>query len=272
MFARFVMTAKEEVWMSYSRSVLSALMFASALALTASRIATGAESQHQARVAVAANFTHVAQLLANQYAQQSGNRIDISAASTGKLYAQIRNAAPFDILLAADNTTPQRLVAENLAVASSLFNYATGELVLWSRDAALATQGENTLRHHVFHKFAIANPELAPYGAAAREALQHIGRWDAFKPHLVYGENVGQATQFVISGNAEAGLLPLSLVMESQRQVGGAYWSVPSDWHAPIVQTAVLLTRASNNVAAIGFLKYLHSEPARRIIRAHGYQ
>lgn len=258
--------------MLFSRMASGALIFASAIALTASCTAVGAESVPQARVAVAANFTQVAQRLATQYTQRSGNRIDISAASTGKLYAQIRNGAPFDILLAADNTTPQRLVAENLAVQSSLFDYATGKLVLWSRDAILSTQGENTLRHHDFHKFAIANPELAPYGAAAREALQHIGRWDAIKPHLVYGENVGQATQFVMSGNAEAGLLPLSLVMESNRRVGGGYWLIPADWYAPIVQTAVLLKRGSDNVAAIGFLKYLHSQPARRIIIAHGYR
>ncbi len=174
-------------------------------------------------------------------------------------------------MLAADNTTPQRLVDEGLAVRSSLYEYATGRLVLWSRDSTLITDGENVLRQHDFHKFAIANPGLAPYGAAAREVLRRVGRWDALQPRLVLGENVGQATQFVLSGNAEAGLLPRSLVLEAQRQVGGSSWLVPASWHQPIIQSAVLLNRGRDNPTAIGFLKYLRSEPARRIIAAHGY-
>ncbi len=257
--------------MPFSRTI-SGLLIAVALgAWPGSRPAIGVEPAHQARIGVAANFTEVAHLLARQYAGQSHDRIAISVASTGKLYAQIRNGAPFDILLAADNTTPQRLVADGLAVRSSLYDYAAGELVLWSRDSTLVNDGETTLRRHAFGKFAIANPALAPYGVAAREALQHIGRWHALEPHLVLGENVGQATQFVMSGNAEAGLLPRSLVMQSQRQVGGASWRVPSDWYKPVIQTAVLLNHGKGNPAAVGFLKYLRSEPARRIIGAHGY-
>lgn len=257
--------------LSFSRLSPSKLVLFGLSVWALGGVAMGAESVPRARVAVAANFANVAQLLAQQYAQQSGNRIDVSAASTGKLYAQIRNGAPFDILLAADNTTPQRLVAEGLAEQSSLFTYAGGELVLWSRDAALVRDGEDALRHHAFQKFAIANPALAPYGVAAREALQHIGRWESLKPQLVYGENVGQATQFVMSGNADAGLLPRSLVMQLQAQVGGAFWPVPAGWYKPIVQTAVLLTHGKDNPAAIGFLQYLRSEPARRIITEHGY-
>lgn len=227
----------------------------------------------QARVAVAANFTAVAELLARQYAAQSGNHIALSAASTGKLYAQISHGAPFDVLLAADQATPRRLVDDGFAVRSSLYDYASGRLVLWSRDAKLIVDGdgEATLRRHDFHKLAIANPELAPYGAAARDVLRHVGRWQALQPRLVLGENVGQAAQFVLSGNADAGLLPCSLVLEVQRQVGGSAWPIPADWHRPIIQSAVLLTRGRNNPAARGFLAYLRSAAARRIIIAHGY-
>lgn len=257
--------------MPLRRMLLSLLAIIGLLAWPSGRVAMAAAAAGQARIAVAANFTEVARLLADQYARQSGSRIEISAASTGKLYAQIRHGAPFDLLLAADNTTPQRLVDEGLAVRSSLYDYATGRLVLWSRDPTLIRDGESVLRHHAFHNFAIANPELAPYGAAAREVLQRVGRWDALKPRLVLGENVGQATQFVISGNAEAGLLPRSLVMEAQRQVGGSSWLVPASWHQPIIQSAVLLNRGRDNPAATGFLEYLHSEAARRIIAAHGY-
>ena len=257
--------------MSFSPAVWGLLILVGLFAWPGCRTASGAEPVPHARLGVAANFTEVAHLLVRQYTGQSHDRIGISVASTGKLYAQIRNGAPFDILLAADNTTPQRLVAEGLAVRSSLYAYAAGELVLWSSDPTLASGGEVTLRHHAFDKFAIANPQLAPYGVAAREALQHIGRWDALKPHLVFGENVGQATQFVMSGNAQAGLLPRSLVMQSQRQVGGAVWPVPPDWYHPIIQTAVLLEHGEDNPAAIGFMQYLRSEPAHRIINAHGY-
>lgn len=233
--------------------------------------AMAAAPASQARLAVAANFTAVAGLLAQQYEQQSGNHIEISAASTGKLYAQIRHGAPFDVLLAADRAMPQRLVDEGLALRAALYDYASGRLVLWSRDPTLVGDGGALLRGHDFRKFAIANPELAPYGAAAREVLQRLGRWQALKPHLVLGENVGQATQFVLSGNAEAGLLPRSLVLEAQRQVGGSAWLVPAAWHQPIVQTAVLLVRGRDNPAAQGFLAYLRSAAARRIIADHGY-
>lgn len=233
--------------------------------------AAGAPPVARARIAVAANFGEVARLLADQYAHHSGHRIDLSVASTGKLYAQIHHGAPFDVLLAADDSTPKRLVDEGLAVRSSLYDYARGRLVLWSRDATLATDGERALRRHDFRKFAIANPALAPYGAAAHQVLQHVGRWDALQPRLVLGENVGQATQFVLSGNAEAGLLPRSLVLEAQRQVGGSAWLVPADWHRPIVQSAVLLDHGRGNPAAIGFLEYLRDDTARRTIAAHGY-
>lgn len=257
--------------MPIRRVLLTLLSVVGLLAWPSCKIAAASEPAVQARIAVAANFTEVAHLLAKQYMRQSGNRIEISAASTGKLYAQIRNGAPFDLLLAADDTTPKRLVDVGLAVRSSLHDYAIGRLVLWSRDPALIDGDGTVLRNHTFHKFAIANPELAPYGAAAREALRHIGRWDALRPRLVLGENVGQATQFVLSGNAEAGLLPRSLVIEAQRQVGGSSWLVPANWHQPIIQSAVLLNRGSDNPAAIGFLDYLHSDAARGIIAAHGY-
>lgn len=254
------------------RRVVPAMLAITGLATwSAGQATVGTPPATRARIAVAANFSEVARLLAEQYGRRSGNRIDISVASTGKLYAQIRHGAPFDVLLAADDSTPQRLVDEGLAVRSSLYDYARGRLVLWSRDAALVADGEQVLCQHDFRKFAIANPALAPYGAAARQVLQHVGRWDTLQPRLVLGENVGQATQFVLSGNAEAGLLPRSLVLEAQRQVGGSAWLVPADWHRPIVQVAVLLDHGRDNPAAIGFLEYLRDDTARRTIAAHGY-
>lgn len=224
-----------------------------------------------ARVAVASNFADAAKQLAAAYGKQSGHRIEVSAASTGKLYAQIRNGAPFDALLSADATTPRRLVDEGLADAGTLHDYAIGRLVLWSRDPARVKDGETLLRKGNIERLAIANPDLAPYGAAARETLDYLRRWEELRPKLVLGENVGQATQFVVSGAAPLGLLPRSLVQEARKTMPGSGWEVPASWHAPIVQSAVLLKRGERNPAARGFLKYLQSPAAKQRIRAFGY-
>ncbi|GAB3749831.1 molybdate ABC transporter substrate-binding protein [Lysobacter olei] len=231
----------------------------------------GAGMAAQARVAVAANFADAARQLAADYGRQSGHRIDVSAASTGKLYAQIRNGAPFDVLLAADAATPRRLVTEGLADGATLHDYAIGRLVLWSRAPDRVKDGEALLRRGKIDRLAIANPELAPYGTAARDVLRHVGRWDALKPRLVMGENVGQATQFVVTGAAPLGLLPRSMVLEARKSTPGSGWDVPASWHTPIVQSAVLLSRGRENAAARGFLQYLRSPLARARIRALGY-
>ncbi len=224
-----------------------------------------------ARVAVAANFAMAAKKLAADYSRHSGYRITISSASTGKLYAQIHHGAPFDVLLAADARTPRLLADEGFADATTRHDYATGRLVLWSRDPALIQDGEALLRKESIGKLAIANPALAPYGEAARETLNYVRRWDELQPHLVMGENVGQATQFVVTGAAPLGLLPLSLVQEANRQHRGSSWEVPANWHAPIVQSAVLLKHGQRNPAARGFLKYLQSPAAQKRIRTFGY-
>lgn len=225
----------------------------------------------EARLAVASNFAETARQLAREYSQQSGHRIEISAASTGKLYAQIRSGAPFDALLSADAATPRKLVAERLAHGDTLYDYAIGRLVLWSRDSTRVRNGERLLRERQIDRLAIANPELSPYGAAAREVLQNLDRWNGLQSNLVMGENVGQTAQFVITGAAPLGLLPRSLVLEARQANPGSGWEVPAALHAPIVQTAVLLEHGSGNVAARGFLLYLRSPIARKKIRVSGY-
>ncbi|WP_297829372.1 molybdate ABC transporter substrate-binding protein, partial [Thermomonas sp.] len=224
-----------------------------------------------ARIAVAANFADIARALASDYGRRSGHRITISSASTGKLYAQIHNGAPFDALLAADASTPRLLANEGLADASTLQDYATGRLVLWSRDPNLARDGEALLRRGNITRLAIANPELAPYGAAARETLLYLRRWNELQPRLAIGENVGQAAQFVASGAAPLGLLPASLVQTARGRPAGSSWEVPTTWHKPIVQSAVLLRHGRNNAAARGFLRYLQTPAVRARIRTLGY-
>lgn len=226
----------------------------------------------QARIAVAANFADAARGLAADYTRKTGHRIDISAASTGKLYAQISNGAPFDVLLSADAGTPRKLAAEGLADPATLHDYAVGRLVLWSSAPAQVKDGEALLRRGAITRLAIANPELAPYGEAAREALTYVRRWEELQPRLVLGENVGQATQFVVTGAAPLGLLPRSLVLQARQQgTPGSSWEVPASWHSPIVQTAVLLAHGRGNPAARGFLRYLQSPAAQAKIHALGY-
>lgn len=244
------------------------LLFSCLASMTAR---AGEQDVPSARLAVASNFGTLAQELARRYADAHGHRIDISTASTGKLYAQIQHGAPFDALLSADRATPQRLLDEGLAVAGSLHDYATGRLVLLTDRKRTGVADEALLRTRAFRHFALANPKLAPYGEAAREVLVHVGRWDTLEAARVLGENVAQATQYVTSGNADAGLVPWSLALQLHADGEYSIWPVPATWHSPIVQSAVLLKHGEHNAAAMGFLAYLRGDEARRFIAAHGY-
>ena len=221
----------------------------------------------EAHVAVAANFAAPAQRLAEAFSSASGHKLTLSSGSTGKFYAQIRNGAPFDVLLSADEETPRRLEGEKRAVEGTRVTYAVGRLALWGAQGA----DENSLRRNQFTRLAIANPRLAPYGAAARETLERLGLWAAVQGKIVQGENIAQAFQFVQSGNADLGFVALSQLRD--RQVPAAsYWVVPATLHAPLRQDAVLLARGARNAAARGFLEYLRSAAARATIREAGYE
>lgn len=223
-------------------------------------------------VAVAANFAAPMNALAEEFARDSGHRVKLSFASSGKFYAQIRNGAPFEVLLSADEETPARLEAEGLAVPGSRFTYAIGRLVLWSADAQSVDSQAEVLRHGRFRKLAIANPKLAPYGKAAFEVLQGLGLYAALSGKLVQGENIAQTHQFVASGNAELGFVAASQVMKNGRLDSGSAWPVPERLHSPIRQDAVMLARGRNNPAAMALLAYLKTDKARTIIAAHGYR
>ncbi|WP_273432516.1 molybdate ABC transporter substrate-binding protein [Chitinibacter tainanensis] len=221
-------------------------------------------------VAVASNMAEPAKELARQFSAQSGHRITFSSAATGKLYAQISQGAPFAVLLAADTATPTRLGQEGLALADTQFTYATGRLVLWS--AAGNTPNEKTLSAGQFAHLAIANPAVAPYGQAAMAVLQRLGIAAQVRPKLVYGENISQTQQFVATGHAEYGLLAASLVWRDGRWLSGQGWWVPSDWHAPLQQDAVLLRAGANQAAAREWLAFLRSPAARATLQRYGYQ
>ena len=237
-----------------------------ALALSAGS-ATAAEVQ----VAVAANFAGPVKKLADLFQQKSGHKLIVSTGSTGKFYAQIANGAPFDVFLSADDETPLRLEKEKLVVTGSRFTYAIGTLVLWSPQAGMVDTVGDVLRKASFKRLAIANPKLAPYGAAAQQAMERLGVWAPLQGKLVLGENIAQTLQFVTTGNAELGFVAFSQIQDGDKPPAGSYWLVPPSMHEPILQDAALLTRGQGNAAAREFLDFLRSPPARDLIRASGY-
>lgn len=219
------------------------------------------------QVAVAANFAAPLKRLAGEFERRTGDRIEAISGSTGKLYAQIVAGAPFQVLLAADETTPRKLAAEGRAVADSQFHYARGRLVLWTRRTGQAFEDGQILAGPGYAHLAIANPRLAPYGAAAEAFLRHDGLMAAVAKRLVYGENIGQTFEFVRAGAADFGLVALSQVKALQ-PMQGAWWPVPEDRYPAITQDAILL---QDGAAARRFLSYLKTPEARRLIEDFGY-
>lgn len=225
----------------------------------------------EVRLAVATNFAEVIEKLRPAFEARTGHRLIVTTGSTGKLYAQVKSGAPLDVLLAADAQTPQRLVAEGEAVAASRFTYAVGRLALWSATPGrVGADGAATLRGLQYRHLVIANPELAPYGAAAREALRALGIWPALQGKLAYAQNIGHAFSMVASGNAELGLVALA-ALKGQAGAGGSVWLVPANLHAPIRQGAVLLQRAAGHAGARELLDALRSPEGRALIEAYGY-
>ena len=225
----------------------------------------------EVQVAVAANFAAPLAKIGEGFTAATGHTLKLSSGATGKFYAQIVSGAPFEVLVAADDETPKKLVAEGHAVAGSNFTYALGRLALWSAmpgyvDAQGAVLGAGTFAH-----LAIANPKVAPYGAAAMAVLKARGLTEALTPKLVTGESIAQAYQFVATGNAELGFVALSQVLVPGKPAIGSHWLVPPSLHGEIRQDAVLLKPGENNPAAAALLAWLKGDAARRLIQAHGY-
>jgi molybdate transport system substrate-binding protein len=226
----------------------------------------------QVQAAVAANMAAPMQKIADGFARTTGHQAVVVLGSTGKFYAQIRSGAPFQVLLAADDETPKRLESEGLAIAGTRFTYATGRLALWSADPAAVDPQGQVLRQSPRGKLAIADPRVAPYGAAAMETLGKLGVLAAWQPHIVQGENIGQAYQFASSGNAPLGFVALPQVMLEGRVAKGSAWVVPAQLHTPLKQDAVLLKPGQGDPAAAALLDYLKSDAARTILRGYGYE
>lgn len=227
-----------------------------------------AETVH---VAVAANFVEPLKNISEQFEKSTGNKIMITSGATGKIYAQIKNGAPYDIFLAADSKTPAKLESENAIVPGSRFTYAIGKLALWSAKPGYVDNKGEILKKQPFKHIAIASPKLAPYGLAAQQTLEKMGMWEALQPKIVQGENIGQTYQFVASGNAELGFVALSQIYKNGKVKSGSAWIVDTKDYQPIKQDAVLLKHAQNNAAAAAFMTYLKSDVTYKVLQSYGY-
>lgn len=240
------------------------------LALLLSGAATTGTVAGEVSIAVAANFTDTTRELVERFETKTGHTVSASFGSTGKLYAQIQNGAPFDVFMAADVRRPALIEKERAGVPETRFTYARGKLVLWSPASDAFDDAESYLAEQPFARLAIANPKTAPYGLAARQVLEHLGHWEALQGKLVRGDSIAQAFQFVATRNAQAGFLALSQVKSWQDQEG-SLWQVPQEYYQPIDQQAILLNRGTSNEAALAWIDFLKSDTAIAIIRDYGY-
>lgn len=203
-------------------------------------------------------------------ADRPGEDIKVIYGSSGKLFAQITNGAPFDLYFSADIAYPRELEQKGLT-AGPTRPYAVGRIVLWSLDQTLANTPLRDLPTADMRRFAIANPRHAPYGMRAQEALEHQGVWEAMQSRLVLGENIAHTAQFVDSGAAEAGIIALSLALAPPMADKGAWTLILDAWHAPLEQGHVITRRAADNPLAVAFDHYMDSEPARAVMRRYGF-
>ena len=241
-----------------------------ALSLTAFALSARAD---EIQVAVAANFSAAAQKIAAQFEHDTGHVVKLSFGATGKFYAQIEAGAPFDVLLAADQATPGRLVTEGKAIPTTLHTYAIGKLVLWSADPGLVDAKGEVLKSDKWKHLSVADAKLAPYGQAARETLAALKLTDAVQSRVVTAENIAQAYQFVQTGNAELGFIALGQVQPPDGgKAPGSIWLVPDELYAPIKQDAVVIAATKSAKAATEFVDYLASDKARAVIKAYGYR
>ena len=223
------------------------------------------------QVAVAANFSAPIEEIAKAFYEASGHQLKVSTGASGRFYAQIKNGAPFQVFLSADEEKPAQLEKEGLTVQGTRFTYAVGKLVLWSADPLRVDAKGKILESAQFNKLAIANPKTAPYGDAAIETLTSLKLKRLLEPKFVMGENISQTYQFVASGNADIGFIALSQITKHNKIISGSVWMVPEKLYSPIKQDAVLLVNGKDSAAALQLLSFLKGYEAQQIIKSYGY-
>lgn len=246
----------------FFRSILTAGLLLSAPAIWAETVL----------VAVAANFTKPMTEIAAAFEKSTGHSANLSFGSSGKFVSQFENGGPFEVFLSADDKNSMKLEQEGLAVANSRFTYALGKLVLWSATPGLVDDQGQILNKGGFKHIALADPKLAPYGAAAVEIMKNRGLFDKLQPLFVQGENIAQTHQFVSTGNAELGFLALSQVIDNGKIASGSGWMIPSNLYQPIRQDAILMKTGTENPAAPALMQFLKSPEALAIILKYGYE
>lgn len=239
-----------------------------ALLATMAQVADAGE----VNAAVAANFTEPVKQIVELFQKESGHTVKLSFGSSGKFTSQIKEGAPFDVFLAADEKNPKLLEKEGLVVEGSRFVYALGKLVLWSAKPGYVDAKGYVLRKGDFNKIAYADPKLAPYGLAAKETLEDLGLWNVVQGKLVTGESITQTYQFAATGNAELAFIALSQITKDGKVTEGSSWVVPAHMYNPIKQAAVQLSAAKDPAAAKAFMAFLKGEKAVAIIRSFGYE
>ena len=226
----------------------------------------------EVQVAVAANFTAPIQAIAKDFEKDTGHTLVAAYGATGQFYAQIKNGAPFEVFLAADDSTPAKLEQEKEIVPGSRFTYAIGTLALWSAKEGYVDAKGDVLKQNTYKHLSIANPKAAPYGLAATQVLDKLKLTEATKGKIVEGQNITQAFQFVSTGNAELGFVALSQIYKDGKVTSGSAWIVPSNLHDPIRQDAVILNKGKDSAAAKALVEYLKGPKAAAVIKSFGYE
>jgi molybdate transport system substrate-binding protein len=265
------------------RATLALALFGGIVMVAAFRVAgatsagslpqTSAKECGTVTVAAASDLSYAMNEITANFEKETGCKVRLSLGSSGNFLTQIENGAPFDIFFSADIAYPKKLEAEGLAAPGSTFLYAIGKIVLWARsDSRLdVSKGFSVLSDSAVKKIAIANPQHAPYGRAAEEALHKMRLYDAVKDNLVLGENISQAAQFVESGNAQVGIVALSLAVSPEMKDKGSYWVVPGDLYAPIQQGAVVVKGSQNPNGARQFLDYIKKPATAALLERYGF-
>lgn len=234
--------------------------------------AVGAAQADEVQVAVAANFTAPIQAIAADFEKDTGHKLVAAYGATGQFYTQIKNGAPFEVFLSADDTTPEKLEKEGDTVKGSRFTYAIGTLALWSAKEGYVDAKGEVLKKNEYQHLSIANPKAAPYGLAATQVLEKLKLTEATNTKIVEGQNITQAYQFVSTGNAELGFVALSQIFKDGKVTSGSAWIVPASMHDPIKQDAVILNKGKDNAAAKALVEYLKGPKAAAVIKSYGYQ
>lgn len=234
--------------------------------------AFGAAHADEVQVAVAANFTAPIQAIAADFEKDTGHKLVAAYGATGQFYTQIKNGAPFEVFLSADDTTPEKLEKEGDTIKGSRFTYAIGTLALWSAKEGYVDGKGEVLKKNEYQHLSIANPKAAPYGLAATQVLEKLKLTEATKAKIVEGQNITQAYQFVSTGNAELGFVALSQIYKDGKVTSGSAWIVPANMHDPIKQDAVILNKGKGSAAAKALVDYLKGPKAAAVIKSYGYQ